>query len=81
METKIKVIGVGGSGSNTISRMMKKKIKGVELIAINSDAQDLQKTNAHKKIRIGKKLTEGLGTGMDPEIGKKAAEEQKEEIK
>jgi len=80
MATKIKVIGVGGSGSNAISRMMKCKIKGVELIAINADAQDLQKTRAHKKIRIGKKITRGLGTGMNPELGRKAAEEQKEEI-
>lgn len=79
--TKIKVIGVGGSGSNAISRMMKCKIKGVELIAINADAQDLQKTAAHFKIRIGRKITKGLGTGMNPEIGKKAAEEQREEIK
>jgi len=80
-ETKIKVIGVGGSGSNAISRMMKCKISGVELIAINADAQDLKKTSAHKKIRIGREITKGLGTGMNPEVGKKAAEEQKEEIK
>jgi len=80
MQTKIRVVGVGGSGSNAISRMMKCKIKGVELIAINADAQDLQKTKAHLKIRIGKKTTMGLGTGMNPEIGRKAAEEQREEI-
>ena len=80
MNTKIKVIGVGGSGSNAISRMMKCKVKGVELIAINADAQDLQRARAHQKIRIGKNLTKGLGTGMDPEVGRKAAEEQKEEI-
>lgn len=78
--TIIKVVGVGGSGSNAISRMMKCKIKGVELIAINADAQDLQRTRAHQKIRIGKKLTKGLGTGMNPEIGREAAEEQKEEM-
>lgn len=78
--TKIKVIGVGGSGSNAISRMMKYKIKGVELIAINADAQDLQKTRAYLKIRIGKKTTKGLGTGMNPEVGRRAAEEQREEI-
>jgi len=78
--TKIKVVGVGGSGSNTISRMAKCKIKGVELVAINADAQDLKKAKAHFKIRIGKNLTKGLGTGMNPEIGKKSAEEQKEEI-
>lgn len=78
--TKIKVVGVGGSGSNAISRMMKYKIKGVELIAINADAQDLQKTRAHRKIRIGKEATKGLGTGMNPEVGRRAAEEQREEI-
>lgn len=78
--TKIKVVGVGGSGSNVISRMMRCKIKGVELVAINADAQDLQRTKAHQKIRIGKNLTKGLGTGMNPETGKEAAEEQREEI-
>lgn len=78
--TKIKVVGVGGSGSNVISRMMRCKIKGVELVAVNADAQDLQRTKAHQKIRIGKNLTKGLGTGMNPETGKEAAEEQREEI-
>jgi len=60
--------------------MMKCKIKGVELVALNTDAQDLQKTRAHLKLRIGKKITQGLGTGMNPEIGKQAAEEQRTEI-
>ena len=78
--TKIKVVGVGGSGSNAVSRMMKCKIRGVELIIINADAQDLQKVSADRKIRIGRKITKGLGTGMNPEIGRKAAEEQKDEI-
>lgn len=78
--TNIKVIGIGGSGSNAISRMMKSKLRGVELIVINADAQDLQKARAHKKVRIGRKLTRGLGTGMNPEVGKGAAEEQREEI-
>ena len=78
--TKIKVVGVGGSGSNAVSRMMKCKIKGVNLVAVNTDAQDLKKTRAHLKLRIGKNLTQGLGTGMNPEIGKKAAQENKEEI-
>ena len=80
LDTKIKVVGVGGSGNNAVSRMMKYKIKGVELIAINADAQDLQKSRAHKKIRIGKNLTKGLGAGMNPEVGRLAAEEQREEI-
>ena len=78
--TKIKVIGVGGSGSNAVSRMMRAKIKGVELIVANTDVQDLKKARAHFKIRLGKILTRGLGTGMKPEIGKKAAEEQRGEI-
>jgi cell division protein FtsZ len=81
MSTKIKVVGVGGSGSNAVSRMMRCKIKGVELVALNTDAQDLRKTRAHTKLRIGRKITQGLGTGMNPEIGKRAAEEQREEIK
>lgn len=79
-DTRIKVVGVGGSGSNAVSRMMKCKIKGVELIALNADAQDLQRARVHRKVRIGKKLTKGLGTGMHPETGKQAAEEQREEI-
>ena len=79
--TKIKVVGVGGSGCNAVSRMMKCKIEGVELIAINTDFQDLKKIRAHFKIRIGKNLTKGLGAGMNPDVGQKAAEEQKEEIK
>ncbi|MFH1894331.1 MAG: cell division protein FtsZ [Patescibacteria group bacterium] len=78
---KIKVVGVGGSGCNAVSRMAKHNIPGVDLIAINTEDQDLNKTKAHFKVRIGKKLTQGLGTGMNPEIGKKAAEEQREEIK
>jgi len=78
--TKIKVVGVGGSGSNAVSRMKKCKIKGVELIVINTDIQDLRKTKADLKLRIGRKLTQGLGTGMNPEIGKRAALENRAEI-
>jgi cell division protein FtsZ len=80
MQPVIKVIGVGGSGSNTILRMEKFNIKGVELIAINTDAQALHFCKAHKKILIGKNITKGLGTGMDASLGQKAAEENKEEI-
>lgn len=80
MKTKIKVVGIGGSGCNAISRMMKSKVKGIDLIAIDTDVQDLKKTRAHFKIRMGKNLTEGLGAGMNPEIGRRAAEEQREEI-
>jgi len=78
--TKIKVVGLGGSGSNAISRMKKCKIKGVELIAINTDAQDLVKARADLKLRIGRKTTEGLGAGMNPEIGRKSALENRQEI-
>lgn len=78
--TKIKVVGVGGSGGNTVLRMKKCKIEGVELVAINADAQDLKKTKADLQVRIGKKITQGLGTGMNPEIGRRAAEEQRGEI-
>jgi len=78
---KIKVIGVGGSGGNAVSRMAKCKIQGVDLIAANCDFQDLRKTNASYKIQIGKELTKGLGAGMNPSIGKRAAEESVEEIK
>ncbi len=81
MTTKIKVVGVGGAGINAVSRMANYEIKGVELIAVNTDVQDLQKTKVQRKIRIGRNLTKGLGAGMNPEIGRKAAEEQKEELK
>lgn len=77
---RIKVIGVGGSGKNAVNHMVSSKIKGVEFIAMNTDAQDLHHSLATKKIHIGKNLTRGLGTGMSPEIGRKAAEETKEEI-
>lgn len=77
---KIKVVGVGGSGGNALSRMKRAKIKGVQLLAINTDLQDLRKTRADIKLQIGKKLTQGLGTGMDPEIGRQAALENKNEI-
>lgn len=77
---RIKVIGVGGSGKNAINHMIASKVKGVEFIAVNTDAQDLHHSNAKKKIHIGKNLTKGLGTGMNPELGKKAAEETKEEL-
>ena len=77
---RIKVIGVGGAGGNAINHMVSSKVKGVEFIAINTDTQDLHHSLAKKKIHIGKNLTKGLGTGMNPELGKKAAEETKEEI-
>lgn len=80
MTTRIKVVGIGGSGGNAISRMKKSKIASVELIAVNTDYQDLNKIKADLKLQIGRKLTQGLGTGMDPEVGRKAAEEQRTDI-
>ncbi|MBI2041631.1 MAG: cell division protein FtsZ [Candidatus Nealsonbacteria bacterium] len=80
LNTKIKVVGVGGAGSNAVSRMAACKMQGVELAVINCDAQDLQKARANQKLRIGRNLTKGLGAGMNPEVGRLAAEENKEEI-
>lgn len=77
---RIKVIGVGGSGKNAVNHMINSKVKGVDFIAVNTDAQDLHHSLAKKKIHIGKNLTRGLGTGMDPDLGKRAVEETKEEI-
>jgi len=76
---KIKVIGVGGGGNNMINYMAEKGVKDVELIAANTDTQALRTSKAHKKIQLGKTLTKGLGAGMRPEIGEKAAEESFEE--
>lgn len=78
---KIKVVGVGGAGGNAVNRMIESGIRGVEFIAINTDIQDLQKSKAGKKLNIGKTITRGLGAGMNPEIGKKAAEESQNEIR
>lgn len=77
---RIKVVGVGGSGRNAVNHMMRSKVSGVEFIVANTDAQDLHNSLANKKIHIGKNLTRGLGTGMNPELGRRAAEETKEEI-
>ncbi|PCI20683.1 cell division protein FtsZ [Candidatus Wolfebacteria bacterium] len=77
---RIKVIGVGGGGKNTTNHMIKSKMKGVEFIAINTDTQDLHNSLADVKIHAGKTITKGLGSGMDPLIGQKAAEESINEI-
>ena len=77
---RIRVIGVGGSGNNAVNHMVSNKIKGVEFIAINSDAQDLHNSLAKKKIHVGKNLTRGLGAGGNPDMGRRAAEETREEI-
>lgn len=78
---KIKVIGIGGAGGNTLSRMKEIGIKGGELIAINTDAQDLLYTDADFKILIGRELTQGLGAGSNPKLGEEAAKESEMEIK
>ena len=77
---RIRVVGVGGSGNNAVNHMVDSKVRGVDFIAVNTDAQDLHNSLAKKKIHIGKNLTRGLGAGMNPELGKRAAEETKEEI-
>ena len=79
--TMIKVIGVGGGGGNAVSRMMDgERLRGVEFVAANTDAQDLDYASAHKKIYMGRALTRGLGSGMNPDVGKQAAEENRSEI-
>src|SRR5205085_7106719 len=77
---RIRVIGVGGSGGNTVNHMVATSVEGVDFIAVNTDAQDLAKSRAKKKIHIGKTLTRGLGAGMNSDLGKQAAEETREEI-
>ncbi len=77
---RIKVVGAGGSGANAINHMVNSKVKGVEFIAMNTDSQHLHHSVASKKVHIGKNLTRGLGTGMNPDIGRKAAEENLEDI-
>lgn len=76
----IKVIGVGGGGNNAVNRMIEHEVQGVEFIAVNTDAQALNLSKAEIKMQIGAKLTRGLGAGANPEVGKKAAEESKEQI-
>ncbi|WP_186577547.1 cell division protein FtsZ [Aquibacillus kalidii] len=76
----IKVIGVGGGGSNAVNRMIEHGVQGVEFIAVNTDAQALNLSKAEVKMQIGTKLTRGLGAGANPEVGRKAAEESKEQL-
>ena len=79
-KVRIKVIGVGGAGSNVVHRMYSKRINDVEFIAINTDAQALRHTKADFKMQIGRSLTRGLGAGMDPDLGRQSAEENREEL-
>src|SRR3989338_5333168 len=77
---RIRVVGVGGSGGNAVNHMISSHVVGVDFISVNTDAQDLHKSKAKKKIHIGKNLTRGLGAGMNAELGKQAAEETREDI-
>jgi cell division protein FtsZ len=77
---RIKVLGVGGGGTSAVNRMIVQGIKGVEFVAINTDAQALHNNAADKKVHIGKSITKGLGSGMNPDIGRQAAEESQAEI-
>jgi len=80
-KAEIKVVGVGGAGGNTISRLMQVGIVGAETLAVNTDAQDLLYTDADHKVLIGKEITNGLGAGADPKVGQESAKESKEEVK
>ncbi|MGD8465019.1 MAG: cell division protein FtsZ [Anaerolineae bacterium] len=77
---RIKVLGVGGGGSNAVNRMMEEGVRGVEFIAVNTDAQALMLSTAPNRVRVGDKLTKGLGSGGDPNIGAKAAEESNDDL-
>lgn len=77
---QIKIIGVGGGGSNAVNRMIEAGVQGAEFIAVNTDAQALMLSDAPKRIRIGDKVTKGMGSGGDPQIGQKAAEESADEL-
>ena len=78
---QIKVVGVGGGGQNAVNRMIEEGIQGVEFIAVNTDAQALMLSSAPQRLRIGEKMTKGLGSGGNPDIGLRAAEESREEIR
>src|SRR5438270_854304 len=80
LHANIKVVGVGGGGTNAVNRMIRGQVQGVDFITINTDSQALQEAQADNRIQIGEKLTRGLGAGGNPSIGQKAAEETSEEI-
>ena len=77
----IKVVGVGGGGTNAVNRMIEENIRGVEFVAINTDAQALAISDADVKVHIGSDITKGLGAGANPEVGRQAADESRDEIK
>ena len=74
---KIRVVGVGGGGNNSIDHMVANKVNGVDFVAVNTDVQALKKSTANDKLQIGTKLTKGLGSGGNPEMGRKSAEESR----
>ena len=76
----IKVIGVGGAGNNVVNRMVRSGARGVDFVAVNTDKQALAISNAHQKLQIGEKMTRGQGAGSDPEVGKRSAEESRNNI-
>ncbi len=78
---KIKVVGVGGGGSNAVNRMIDANLRGVEFLALNTDAQALNLSNAHYQLKLGERLTKGLGAGSNPDIGREAAEESRDELR
>ena len=78
---KVYVVGAGGSGSNTATRMTELQIEGATVIAMNTDAPHLARTKAHRKVLLGKKITKGLGAGSDPKVGEDSAIESKEDIR
>lgn len=80
-QAKMRVVGVGGAGGNAVNRMIAAHLKGVEFIAVNSDLQDLDKSEAAKRVQIGQAITKGLGAGANPEIGRQAMEEDREHVK
>ena len=80
-QANIKVIGVGGAGNNTLSRMMQVGVEGIEIVAVNTDAQDLLYTDADNKVLIGKELTKGLGAGANPKVGEEGAKESRQDLK
>lgn len=79
-QAKMRVVGVGGAGGNAVNRMIAADLKGVEFIAVNSDLQDLDKSEASKRVQIGEAITKGLGAGANPEIGRQAMEEDRDHV-
>ena len=79
-QAKMRVVGVGGAGGNAVNRMIAADLKGVDFIAVNSDLQDLDKSEATKRVQIGQSITRGLGAGANPETGRQAMEEDRNHV-